>query len=72
MLLPGNESVTFTHFHDEFLQMREDGTFKFGFGEVHIGCQAQKFRHHWILDKLQLVPLISDTTFSFAGDCNSR
>lgn len=79
MLLPGDESIALTHLHNEFLQMREDCTFKPGFGKIHVGSQAQKLCNHRILDELQLVlfirrrqDFISDTTFSFFGDWSRR
>ena len=58
MLLPGDESIALTHLHNEFLQMREDCTFKPGFGKIHVGRQAQKLCNHRILDELQLVLFI--------------
>lgn len=49
VLLSGYECVAFSEFEKEFLDMGEDGTFKFGFGEFNVAWQSEEFRDERVL-----------------------
>src|SRR5574344_587712 len=71
VLLACYKGIPLAHFHDELLQVADNGAFKVTLGIFRVRRKPQKLRHYRVLDKFQLVCLEGGRFFLHFGNYGS-